>query len=206
MTTTATAPIVTIALTCNTITREIHSPDELSTIWEQKPTHCDAIRTGAPLTAHEQQAVSTAGYDSPTSIKTLYELCATIDETDVYLQPDYSPSPEQTKEILGMLVLCPAYPLAERLQQAVQRGQSDVAAEANGELFSSGTFRVGEQIKPGTYAIEGDIKDCYWERTDRTGKTIDNNFIAGAKRVQVTIRASDYSFTSERCGTWRRVR
>jgi len=70
-------------------------------------------------------------------------------------------------------------------------------------MFSSGAFQVGTEIQPGTYAVEGEINDCYWERLDRNGEIIDNNFVNAAKRVQVTIRKSDYSFNSERCGQWK---
>lgn len=39
----------------------------------------------------------------------------------------------------------------------------------------------------------------------RNGEIIANNFVGGAKRVQVTIRSGDYSFTSRGCGQWRKV-
>ncbi|OLF11361.1 hypothetical protein BU204_30295 [Actinophytocola xanthii] len=77
--------------------------------------------------------------------------------------------------------------------------------EAAGELFYEGTFRVGVDVQPGTYAVEQASAGCYWARLDETGETIDNNFVEGASRVEATISASDYSFHNEGCGQWRKV-
>jgi hypothetical protein len=69
-----------------------------------------------------------------------------------------------------------------------------------------GTHLVGDEIQPGTYYIEGDIENCYWERQDSRGNIIDNYFTLGARRVEVTIRPSDYVFLSDGCaGPWRPV-
>ncbi|MBM0239972.1 hypothetical protein JNW88_27820 [Micromonospora sp. ATA32] len=87
----------------------------------------------------------------------------------------------------------------------MKRGQVDVDLAAQGRLFGSGTFRVGKEIKPGTY-VTTDVDGCYWERQNSSGNTIDNYFTNGARRVQVTIRSSDYAFSSERCGEWRPAR
>ena len=46
---------------------------------------------------------------------------------------------------------------------------------------------------------------CYWERLDRAGNIIDNNFVSAGLRVEVNILASDFSFHSEDCGMWRPV-
>lgn len=74
------------------------------------------------------------------------------------------------------------------------------ADDAAARDFNPGGL-VGKEIKPGTYFVT-DADGCYWERTNRNGATIDNYFTNGARRVQVTIRSSDYSFNSERCGEW----
>lgn len=80
--------------------------------------------------------------------------------------------------------------------------------------YSSGTYRVSSKpgtvddpaIPPGTYRSEGKLEDCYWERTSESGEIIDNNFATSARRITVTIRASDGQFTSERCGVWKPVK
>ena len=92
------------------------------------------------------------------------------------------------------------------LKATIERGQADADLEASGELFGSGTYLVGDEIEPGTYVAEGTIEGCHWERQDRAGEIIDNNFIDGrGRRVEVTIRPSDYAFHSEGCGQWRPV-
>ncbi|MGW5240689.1 hypothetical protein ACWEOW_17305 [Monashia sp. NPDC004114] len=77
--------------------------------------------------------------------------------------------------------------------------------QSNGTRFGAGTFLVGKEIKPGTYFVT-DVDGCYWERQNRNGETIDNDFINQARRVQVRIRSTDYAFSSERCGEWARVK
>src|SRR5699024_12264057 len=78
------------------------------------------------------------------------------------------------------------------------------AQRDQGERFGNGTYRVGEDIQPGTYVVEvGEAFDgCYWQRLDASGNTIDNNFISSGFRAEVTIAASDHSFNTKRCGEW----
>ena len=72
--------------------------------------------------------------------------------------------------------------------------------------FFDGNFAVGTdtgQLQPGTYSIDnGPVEDCYWERVDGNGQTIDNDFVVGAPTVRVTIRSSDAGFVAESCGHW----
>lgn len=178
---------------------------DMTVIWSVAPKRCTAARDGSPLTPLEQQAVTAAGYSGQSSVSTLYGLCAQVDPNGVYVSPSHTLSSAQIPEVTGMLTLCPTHPQAALLQDAIGRGQADAAAEAAGELVHSGTFLVGTEIQPGTYVVEGEIENCYWERTDRTGEIIDNGFSVGARRVEVTIRASDYSFHNEHCGEWRKV-
>ncbi|WP_405720569.1 hypothetical protein [Streptomyces sp. NBC_00046] len=75
--------------------------------------------------------------------------------------------------------------------------------------FSDGTYVVWsksagageneETIPPSTYQARGSMKDCYWERTTKSGDIIDNNLATSAREITVTVRASDGQFTSERC-------
>jgi len=80
----------------------------------------------------------------------------------------------------------------------------------NGNIpLGEGTYEVGtgkNEIKPGTYQTTGSVDDCYWERTRADGGIVANNFVTHAKTITVTVKASDGSFTTERCGTWKRTK
>jgi hypothetical protein len=178
---------------------------DFAPIWGAAMTSCEATREPGTLTPVEQQAITAAGYPHQESITTLYELCAKVDPSHTYVSPTHTLSAGQIAEVTGMLTLCPGHPQAPQLSDAVKRAQAEASAEAAGELFHAGTFLVNSEVPPGTYAVEGEIANCYWERTDASGEIIDNNFVTGARRVEVTIRASDYSFHSEGCGKWRKV-
>lgn len=105
--------------------------------------------------------------------------------------------------LLGIPKLCPEY-------------TSAVKAAAAGKYerwFGDGTYVVtskkvdGEQtIPPGTYRAEGKMDGCYWERTSEAGDIIDNNFATSARKITVTISASDGQFTTERCEAWKPVK
>ena len=62
---------------------------------------------------------------------------------------------------------------------------SDNRYRADGEPvtdFYAGTFNVVSgtgELLPGTYEVH-DVEECYWERVDDSGETIDNNFIIAA--------------------------
>jgi hypothetical protein len=95
--------------------------------------------------------------------------------------------------VMGIPIICPEQ---QRTLQDLQNGNLPIYA---------GTREIGsgpDQIKPGTYRTTGSVDDCYWERTGPDGKIIDNNFATHAQQITVTIRATDGSFTSERCGKW----
>ncbi|AVT39637.1 hypothetical protein C6W10_27950 [Plantactinospora sp. BB1] len=173
---------------------------DFTAIWAAKATSCDSD-TVAPDSALEQKAHKASGYEEP-DIGTLYSICGQVDPDDVYVDAGFAPSREQIAEISGALTLCATHPQAKKWRQAVKRGQADAKLEADGRLFPDGTYLVRKEIKPGTY-VTTDVKDCYWERQNRSGEIIDNNFVPSARRVQVTIRSSDYGFMSERCGQWR---
>ncbi|WP_258905441.1 hypothetical protein [Actinokineospora sp. UTMC 2448] len=172
-------------------------------IWEQGWSDCSASRNEAPLGAAEQKALKTAGYDQPEDLDLLYERCVALSEDYEYSSSYDSFTPEEMAEISGALLLCPNHPAAKQVTAAIKKSKEDADLRAAKRLFGSGVYRVGEEVAPGTYAIEGDTANCYWERQDRNGEIIDNNFIGSAKRVQVTIRGSDYAFSSDGCGEWR---
>lgn len=135
----------------------------------------------------------------------LIGICAAADPDDVYLDAGYAMSGDQITETAAALEECPRHPYAKQWRAAMDRGRRDAKLEADGRLFNDGTYRVGKEIKPGTYVVL-DVQDCYWERQDANGEIIDNNFVAAAKRVQVTVRKSDYGFHAVGCGQWRPVR
>ncbi|GIJ27406.1 hypothetical protein Vqi01_25680 [Micromonospora qiuiae] len=181
-------------------------PDDPKNVPQQKPftIACDLDQTLHPVGAAEKAAYKTSKYDDEEDISTLYRICAEVDPDDVYAEPGFSASESQISEINGALTLCPKHPYAKKWRGAAKRGQHDIELEAQGRLFGSGTFRVGKEIKPGTY-VTHDVDGCYWERQNRSGNIIDNYFTNRARRVQVTIRSSDYAFSSQRCGEWRPV-
>ncbi|MEV4481679.1 hypothetical protein [Micromonospora coxensis] len=177
---------------------------DFTRIWAEKPTSCDTDSTVQPVTPTEKTAYKTSAYDD-NDIQVLYQMCAEVDPEDPYAEAGFAASAAQIPEINAALILCPTHPQAKQWKQAVKRGQVDVDLAAQGRLFGAGTFRVGKEIKPGTYVVT-DVDGCYWERQNRDGGIIDNYFTNGARRVQVTIRSSDYAFSSERCGEWRPAR
>ncbi|GAB4106552.1 hypothetical protein GCM10028790_55710 [Micromonospora taraxaci] len=177
---------------------------DFSEVWAAKPTSCDAQTEIYPVTDTEKTALETSKYEDG-DITTLYEMCAAVDPEDTYVEAGFAASSEQIPEINAALVLCPSYPYAKKWRETVKRGQVDVDLAAQGRIFGEGTFRVGKEIKPGTY-VTSDVDGCYWERQNSSGDTIDNYFTNSARRVQVTIRSSDYAFSSENCGEWRPAR
>lgn len=74
-------------------------------------------------------------------------------------------------------------------------------------LRSDGIYRVGRDIRPGTYAASN-VDSCYWERRSNAGTSfggiIANDFVPSG-RVIVTISASDRYFSTSRCGAWTRL-
>lgn len=82
------------------------------------------------------------------------------------------------------------------------------AGPASSSIASNGKFRVGVQIKPGEYRARYS-DSCYWERnSDASGEfdgIIANDFLDGSGTVYVTIKSSDFAFTSSNCGKWTKV-
>lgn len=75
-------------------------------------------------------------------------------------------------------------------------------------LSGDGMWIVGKQMKAGVYQSDAGAS-CYWERLAGLSGTyedlLDNGgFRRGPKLVEV--RASDFAFTSQRCGEWVMVR
>ncbi|MFF4409865.1 hypothetical protein [Streptomyces sp. NPDC001404] len=98
----------------------------------------------------------------------------------------------------GVARFCPGH--AKTLQAAVEGGFE--------RRFTDGTYTVGSgpgQIAPGTYRTTGALRDCYWERTARSGEVLDNQYATSAQEVEVTVQSGDGQFTTRRCGSWKPV-
>ncbi|MFH9943714.1 hypothetical protein ACH4OT_30905 [Streptomyces murinus] len=182
--------------------------DHYSTVqeaWADKQDQCDAILSGTEMGDTETKALQVAygGEGDFDSLATLYGICAQSGSGSwAYLQQ--AGSKEQLAEVRGALLLCPGHPDKGKIEKLVGSASKRNKLEEEGRVFGDGTYRVGSDIKPGTY-YTNDVEGCYWERIDANGETIDNNFVSAAKRVQVTIRTGDYSFNSESCGRWQPV-
>lgn len=77
---------------------------------------------------------------------------------------------------------------------------------AQGGIPNGSAFAVPAEVKPGTYeTTSSDLESCYWERS-RKGQIVDNRFITASKAKQrVTIRSTDDTFVTKRCGNWVKV-
>ncbi|WP_327038020.1 hypothetical protein [Micromonospora maris] len=185
------------------VTGDQRGRPDFTEAWKSKPVACEVDSVVQPITKPERAAYKTSRYDDQ-DVSVLYAMCAEVDQDDVYARSGFSASKSQIAEINAALTLCPQHPYARKWRDSARRGQRDVELEAQGRLFGPGTFRVGKEIKPGTY-VTTDVDGCYWERQNSSGNIIDNYFTNSARRVQVTIRSSDYAFSSQRCGEWRPV-
>lgn len=188
---------------------------DLSEVWDELDkeertscsgswTHSDQVEAAEfhQYTDTELEALEVADYEKDLSLPTLYSICA-----ESYLG-DYKQnipwSSGQAQEVEGALVLCPDHPEREEVEQRIAEGAEAEAQEERGERFHAGTFKVGEDVQPGTYVVEREdgFEGCYWERLDASGNIIANNFIRSGFRAEVTIAESDYSFSSSKCGEW----
>ncbi|MEU4033507.1 hypothetical protein [Streptomyces collinus] len=173
--------------------------------WADEQEDCDATLSGTEQSDTEAKALQVAYGDEGDldSLGVLYGICAQSGSSSwSYLEQ--AGSKEQLAEVRGALLLCPDHPDKNKVKKLVGSASNRNKLEDEGRVFDDGVYRVGSEVRPGTYYTT-DVEGCYWERTDANGSTIDNNFVSAAKRVQVTIRASDYSFHSESCGRWQPV-
>jgi hypothetical protein len=70
--------------------------------------------------------------------------------------------------------------------------------------FGDGTYTVGKTVEAGTYRAPGPGSNCYWERLQGFGGSIDDiiaNNNTGDPSV-VTIAPTDKGFQTSGCGTW----
>lgn len=87
-------------------------------------------------------------------------------------------------------------------------GSKAAATEKKAAFAGDGDFRVGSDIKPGTYRTAGNSDGmCYWERArDAKGEMdsiIANDNVSGTSYV--TVKATDRLFKSHGCKDWEAV-
>lgn len=162
------------------------------------------IKTAPYFNTAELALLQAAGWSATESgaeefIESAHQLCDTFDKTtDEDAFEALRGSTPDKKRTAGqiLMLLCSD---SERYMQIV------VAVEIP-EARASGTYYVGDgddDIKPGDYRTIGGVRNCYWVRKDKKGEIIDNDLVSNAPGgVQMTVKASDYEVTMERCGLW----
>ena len=78
----------------------------------------------------------------------------------------------------------------------------DVGAPTVAEIAKSGVFLVGKDMRAGTYFSEDAESGCSWTIYSR-GVAVGTG--EGSGRVEVTILPHYSSFSTNKCGTWRRT-
>ncbi|MFE0516123.1 hypothetical protein [Streptomyces sp. NPDC058964] len=87
-------------------------------------------------------------------------------------------------------------------------GRPEAATKKKAAIDGDGDFRVGSDVKPGTYRTSGNADDmCYWERAKDASGEMDsllaNDNVSGTSYV--TIKATDKLFKSSGCKDWEAV-
>lgn len=109
----------------------------------------------------------------------------------------------------GVPKLCPKWKSAVTqaasgtYERWLSNGDYEITAEPK-PTDPSGESDV-QEAAPGRYRIHGDLSDCYWERTSRSGEILDNRFASQARQMTVQLNAGEL-FRSEGCaGAWKPV-
>ncbi|MFF2254736.1 hypothetical protein [Streptomyces sp. NPDC058142] len=154
-------------------------------------------------------------YGYETASANVSDICVSLPDQAKYGDPgewlvvNQKPSADEKKILLaGMPKLCPKW--ASTVKKALAGDYT--------RTYSDGTYVVKahpkekdldsdvQEIAPGSYRTSGDLADCYWERTTKSGQIIDNSFATSAQSITVSIAASDGQFTTRDCGAWRPVK
>ncbi|AII09471.1 hypothetical protein [Rhodococcus opacus] len=88
---------------------------------------------------------------------------------------------------------------------AIAVSGAGVANAAGTYLDSDGTYRVGygeQDLLPGLWSSSGG-RTCYWERTASDNSILENSLGNGSQTIE--IKPGDATFTTHRCGNWRRA-
>ncbi|WP_133963459.1 hypothetical protein [Rathayibacter sp. PhB151] len=197
------------SLTCSDSSGYAHQYSNFRAVWAVdaaalKLSSCNAkARSGDYISADQQAAIDSGGVIDETRLGILDSICAALGFSTYGGLPSYSEA--QILELGAAVNHCPDHPRAGDVRARLDASSAVVAAIANGTQFQGGVKRVGTDVQPGTYASEGKLDGCYWERQDSAGEIIDNNFVSSALRVEVRIAATDFAFSSSNCGTWKKV-
>jgi hypothetical protein len=110
---------------------------------------------------------------------------------------------------VALLAFLTGCSVPETSETATPAGASEKPAKPQGDTFGDGTWRVGADVKPGTYRANAKT-GCYWERQRGFGgdplKDIISNGVSGSDGpVTVTIKKTDVGFRSQLCGTWTKI-
>ncbi|UKF33919.1 DUF2510 domain-containing protein [Clavibacter tessellarius] len=195
----------TWSMSCMDTAHQTHQFPDFRSVWASTLplSRCESgTKSGTFYTETQRAALASGAISSLEGNGTLQSICAELGFGSYAGMESYSTS--QAKELAGALTVCPEHPKAADVRARVDNSIAEDAAIAEGRAFGEGVKRIGEVIQPGTYVTEGELDGCYWERTDAAGEIIDNNFINDGLRAEVIIRPGDYSFSSTRCGTWRK--
>lgn len=91
---------------------------------------------------------------------------------------------------------------------APARAAPNATSAAPATSFGDGTYEVGNDIAPGTYAtnVPEDSFGCYWERDKSLDGSPDsiiaNDNLSPRAHGLVLIKPTDKAFKSDGCGTW----
>lgn len=190
------------------------APSDLAEIWAlgDDVTRCTGKSNGGTtFTETEQNSLDALGQAAtdddkeaaPDDVRLadVYALCAT---PGFYfaISPGIS-TDEQSSQIEAALILCPEHPDAESARTSLNTYDANVTAGNDGTRFNDGVWKVGEEIKPGTYKPESPSDDCRWFRYDDKGDWIESSYDKPQSGIVVTIDAKDSTFESRNCGYWR---
>lgn len=173
---------------------------------EPKPTASATPTPEAPPVPKysdiELEAVRVAGYGDPSSVDTLYGICA---KTDHMYQTTGPMNDGQRAESRGALVLCPDHPAALVMGADAPIPTAEQQELIDGRRFSDGVREIGQRVQPGTFRTTAAVTNCYWARLDSSGRTIENDFVPAATQVEVTVQPRDFSLHTDGCGDFVRI-
>ncbi|MBS3180272.1 MULTISPECIES: hypothetical protein [unclassified Pseudoclavibacter] len=190
------------------------APSDLAEIWAlgDDVTRCTGKSNGGTTFSEtEQKALDALGQAATDDDKDVapddvrladvYALCAT---PGFYfaISPGIS-TDEQSSQLEAALILCPEHPDAESARTSLNTYEANVTAGNDGTRFNDGVWKVGDEIKPGTYKPETPSDNCRWFRYDDKGEWIETSYDKTQAEIVVTIDAKDSTFESRNCGYWR---
>jgi len=198
-------PFATFTLTCDGYEFPTYTE-----AWVTEFDDCSGLHVGGDATQIQSDAAAVANETALSEmsnrdvlgyLETLYAMCGQTGlESYDYLVADDPVREGQMREFQAMMMLCPEHPDAKEINSRIKAVEAIIGKPRT--IFGNGTWKVGKEFAPGTYVSKNNDEGCYWERLDRKGNIIDNNFSNGS-RMEVTINSSDYEFRRESCSKWK---